>query len=148
LSVSGVKSAILISIIAALLSLIPYIGNIIGFVLAIAMATFTGAGSVAFIGVTITFTIAQFVESYILEPYVVGKKVDLNPLVTILVVVLGGAVWGVTGMIISIPVFGILKIVFDHISVFHPLGYMLGEEDISSLDSDNIFTKAADKIKD
>ena len=147
LSVSGVKSAILISIIAALLSLIPYVGNIIGYVLAMAMAAFTGADAVGFLGVTITFVIAQFVESYILEPYIVGKKVDLNPIITIIVVVLGGAVWGVTGMIISIPVFAILKIIFDHIPVLNPLGYLLGEEDISSNNKENVFSKAAKKIK-
>ncbi|MDQ3395762.1 MAG: AI-2E family transporter, partial [Bacteroidota bacterium] len=80
-------------------------------------------------------------------PYVVGHKVELNPLIIIIVVVLGGAVWGVMGMIISIPVFGILKIVFDHIPVLNPLGYALGEEDISSEDEENIFEKLYKKIK-
>ncbi len=147
LSVSGVKHAILISLIAALLSLVPYIGNIIGFFLAMAMGAFSGGDLMIFVGISITFAIAQFIESYILEPYVVGHKVELNPLIIIIVVVLGGAVWGVMGMIISIPVFGILKIVFDHIPVLNPLGYALGEEDISSEDEENIFEKLYKKIK-
>lgn len=147
LSISGVKHAILISIIAALLSLIPYIGNVIGFFLAMAMATFSGGDTAALIGVIITFSVAQFVESYILEPYVVGHKVDLNPLMTILVVVLGEAVWGVTGMIISIPVFGILKIAFDNIPIFHPLGYALGEEDIGVHEKESFFERLVKNIK-
>jgi predicted PurR-regulated permease PerM len=82
--------------------------------------------------VVLTFGVTQFVESYILQPYVVGDKVDLNPLATIVVVVIGGAVWGVMGMIISIPLFGILKIVFDSIGVTAPLGYALGDEDVGN----------------
>ncbi len=143
LSISGVKHAILISVLAALLSLIPYIGNLIGFFLAIGMAFFSGSGLSGAAGVAITFAVAQFVESYILEPYIVGDKVGLNPVVTILVVVLGEAVWGVVGMLIAIPALGIIKVICDHIPVLKPLGYLLGNEDIGGKDKDksNIFTK-------
>jgi predicted PurR-regulated permease PerM len=155
LSISGVKHAILISVLAATLSLIPYIGNIVGFFLAIGMAFFSGSGVTGAIGVAITFAIAQFVESYILEPYIVGDKVDLNPVVTILVVVLGEAVWGITGMLIAIPALGILKVVFDHIPVLRPLGYLFGNEDIGDDDKEenksNIFSRtkrwASNKFK-
>jgi predicted PurR-regulated permease PerM len=113
------------------LSLIPYIGNMIGVVLAVVLGALTSddVGS-ALIGIAITFTIAQFVESYILEPYVVGQQVDLNPVLTILGVVAGSAVWGVAGMIIAIPVMGIIKVVCDQIDVLRPIGYLLGEEGI------------------
>lgn len=132
LSAFGVKNAIFISIFAAILTLIPYVGNIIGFVLAFGMALFSGGELWVFIGVAITFSVAQFVESYILEPFVVGDKVNLNPLITILVVVLGGSVWGIVGMVISIPLFGILKIACDHIPPLSPIGYALGSEDVGS----------------
>ena len=143
LSISGVKHAIIISLLAALLSLVPYIGNIIGFFLAITMAFISGSGLMGALGVTITFAIAQFIESYILEPYIVGDKVNLNPIFTIIVVVLGGAVWGVTGMLIAIPALGIVKIVFNHIPVLQPYAYLFGQEgmDNDNDDSDNFFTK-------
>lgn len=143
LSISGVKHAILISVLAAVLSLIPYIGNIIGFFLAIVMAFFSGSGLMGALGVAITFAVAQFVESYILEPYIVGDKVDINPVVTILVVVLGEAVWGVVGMLIAIPALGIAKVIFDHIPTLKPLGYLFGNEDVGdeAENKDNIFTK-------
>lgn len=130
LNISGIKHAIFISIIAAVLSLIPYIGNIIGVGIAILLGAITQGGAGAIIGVVITFSIAQFVESYILEPYVVGQRVDLNPVFTILGVVVGGAVWGIAGMIIAIPLLGILKVIFDKIPVLRPMGYLLGEEGI------------------
>ncbi|WPP51440.1 AI-2E family transporter [Catalinimonas niigatensis] len=145
LTISGVNNALLISVLAAVLSLIPYLGNIIGYVLAIGMALFSGTGLTGALGVTITFTITQFVESYILEPYIVGDKVNLNPVVTIVVVVLGEAVWGVIGMLIAIPALGVLKVIFDHIPVLQPLGYLFGSEDIASEEDDekdNFFSKA------
>jgi len=84
------------------------------------------------------------VESYILEPYIVGDRVNLNPVVTIIVVVLGGAVWGIVGMLIAIPALGVAKVVFDNIPSLRPLGYLFGSEDISSeddQDKDNLLSR-------
>ncbi len=146
-AILGLKSAIFIAVFAALLSLIPYIGNIIAFFLSLVMAAFTGGDFGMFVGILIIYSIAQFVESYILEPYLVGDKVDLNPLFTILVVVVGGAVWGAMGMIISIPVFAIIKIISDHIPDLHPIGYTLGIEDTGEGD-DNALTRMVKKLKE
>lgn len=146
-TVLGVKSALFIAVFASLLSLIPYVGNIIAYFLALVMGAFSGGDLAMFVGITIVYSIAQFVESYILEPYLVGDKVDLNPLLTILVVVVGGAVWGAMGMIISIPVFAIVKIISDHIPDLHPIGYTLGVEDTGE-DEENFFTKMVQRLKD
>jgi predicted PurR-regulated permease PerM len=132
LSIVGIKHAILVSILAAVLSLIPYIGNVFGIILALFMSMLTNGGIGAIIGVLIVFTIAQFFESYILEPFVVGKQVDLNPVVTLIGVVAGGYVWGIAGMVIAIPVMGIFKVIFDNVPVLNPLGYILGEQDAGS----------------
>ncbi len=132
LALVGIKHAIFISIIAAVLSLIPYIGNIIGLGLALAMSLLTNGALMSLIGVIIVYSIAQFVESYILEPYVVGHQVELNPVLTLIGVIAGGFIWGIVGMIIAIPVMGILKVVFDSIPVLNPLGYVLDEEDTGS----------------
>lgn len=142
LSVSGVQHAILISILAAVLTLIPYIGNIIGYGLALGVALFSGGGATGAIGVTVTFALTQFIESYVLEPYIVGDKVNLNPIFTIIVVVLGGAVWGVIGMLIAIPALGVAKVIFDNIPALNPLGYLFGQEDMGNDEnSNNIFSK-------
>lgn len=127
LSISGIKQAILISILAAVLSLVPYVGNIIGFVLALALGLFSGGSSGAVIGIVITFAVAQFVESYILEPYIVGERVKLHPVFTILAVIIGEHVWGIIGMVIGIPLLAVVKVISDHVPVLHPLGYALGE---------------------
>lgn len=144
--VLGMKSAILIAIFAALLSLLPYIGNVIAFFLAIALAAFSGGELGMYIGVVIIFGVAQFVESYILEPYLVGDKVDLNPFLTIIVVVIGGVIWGPMGMIISIPIFGIIKIIADHVPGLHPIGYTLGVEDVGD-GGNSAYDKMVNKLK-
>ncbi len=145
LTIVGIKHAILVSLIAAILSLVPYVGNVIGIVLAIAMSLLTNGTLMAIIGVLIVFAIAQFVESYILEPYVVGHKVELNPALTLISVVIGGYVWGIVGMVIAIPVMGILKVIFDNIPVLNPLGYVLDEKDVSS--GGGMLSKIKNKIE-
>ncbi len=144
LTIVGIKHAILVSLIAAILSLVPYIGNVIGIFLAIAMSLLTNGTLAAIIGVLIVFFIAQFIESYILEPYVVGHKVELNPALTLIGVIIGGFVWGIVGMIIAIPVMGILKVIFDSIPVLNPLGYVLDEKDTSS--GGGWFSKIKNKV--
>ncbi len=147
LSIVGIKHAILVSVLAAVLTLIPYIGNLIGAGLALGMALFTGGNLTDILGVVGVFSVAQFVESYMLEPFVVGQKVNLNPVMTIIVVVVGEAVWGVPGMVIAIPVLGIFKIICDHIPALQPLGYTLGVEDTEDQD-EGMLDKAGNWIRE
>lgn len=129
LGISGVNNFILISILAAVLSLLPYIGNIIGFGLAMIFGYLVSGETGVLIGIIITFTVAQFVESYILEPYVVGDQVDLHPFFVILAVIIGGMVWGIAGMVLSIPVLAILNVILNHISSLKPFGFLLSKEE-------------------
>ncbi len=131
-SLAGLKYAVFISLIAALFSLIPYVGNLVGLLLALAASFISGGGSGQLIAIVAIYSVVQFVESYMLEPFVVGEKVDLNPVVIIVGVVLGGVVWGIMGMILAIPVLGIIKVVFDNVDVLNPVAYALDERGISS----------------
>lgn len=129
LGISGVNNFILISVLAAVLSLIPYLGNIVGFLLALSFGFLTSGETGVLIGIIITFSIAQFVESYILEPYVVGDQVDLHPFFVILAVIIGNAVWGIAGMVLSIPILAIINVVFLNIGPLHPFGFLLSKGD-------------------
>jgi len=125
LGITGVDNFILVSIFAAIFSLIPYIGNIIGFALAVALGYAATGETRVLIGIVLTFGIAQFVESYILEPYVVGDKVDLHPFFVILVVIIGNLIWGIIGMILCIPILAIFVVIMMHIPPLKPLGLLL-----------------------
>ncbi|MBZ9650920.1 AI-2E family transporter [Psychroflexus montanilacus] len=132
LGISGIQNFILISIIAALLTLIPYIGNIIGLALALVFGYLITGELNVLIGIIITFTIAQFVESYILQPYVIGNKVDLHPFIVILSVIVGGALWGITGMILAIPFTAILGLIFLHVPALYPFGFLFSKNEEDS----------------
>ncbi len=123
--------AIFIALLAALFALLPYIGNVIGFVLAVGISLMTGGDTAQLIGIVVSFTVIQLIENYFLEPYVIGQKVNLNPVIIIVGVVFGGFVWGIMGMLLVIPLLGILKVVFDNIATLNPLGYALGEKETS-----------------
>jgi predicted PurR-regulated permease PerM len=125
LGISGVSNFVLISLIAAVLSVIPWVGNIIGFLIALSFGFLTTGETGVLIGIIITFSVAQVLESFILQPLIFGNKVNIHPLFVILVVILGNAVWGIIGMALAIPVLGIINIAFNHIKELKPLGYLL-----------------------
>lgn len=124
LGISGVDNFILISMVAALLTLIPYIGNILGFGLAMAFGYLTSGDTTVLIGIILTFGVAQFVEGYILQPFVVGDRVKVHPFFTVLVVIVGNAIWGLTGIILAVPLFGITTVLLLNIPALRPLGLL------------------------
>lgn len=127
LGLSGVDSFILVALIAAILTIIPWIGNVIGFAMAMVFGYLTSGDLNVLWGILITFSVSQFVESYILQPYIVGDKVGLHPFFVIIFVMLGGAVWGLIGMVLAIPVMAILTVVFRNIRILKPFGFLFGK---------------------
>lgn len=129
LAISGVSNFLFISIIAAVLSLIPYLGNIIGFGLAISFGLVSGGDTGTLIGVVVVFSVVQFIESYILEPYIVGDQVDIHPFFIIVIVILGNMVWGMMGMILAVPIVGIINVILRHVKSLEVFGYLLSNKE-------------------
>lgn len=127
-SIVGVKNAIFFAILCGLLEIVPFVGNITGTSITVLMTIAQGGSTGMVLGVVVTYAIVQFVQTYLLEPLVVGSEVNINPLFTIMVLVLGELLWGVAGMVLAIPLLGILKIVFDHVEPLKPYGYLIGEQ--------------------
>lgn len=123
----GVKYAILIGCIGAILNLIPYLGGIIAIALPVLMATVTKDGYTTQLGVIGAYILIQFIDNNILVPRIVSSKVQINALMSIIVVLLGNMLWGVSGMFLSIPFVAVLKIVFDRIEDLKPWGKLLGD---------------------
>jgi predicted PurR-regulated permease PerM len=128
LLILGVKYAVLLGLIGALLNMLPYIGGIIAIALPVLMATGTKTGYSTQLGIIIAYIIIQFIDNNFLIPKIVSSKVQINALVSILIVLLGGALWGVAGMFLSIPFVAILKIICDRVEGMKPLGKLLGDE--------------------
>lgn len=126
LIIIGVKYGLLIGIIGAILNLIPYIGGIIAILLPVLMALATGNNSQAIWSVAL-YLVVQFIDNNIIVTKIVASKVKLNALISIVVVLIGGALWGVSGMFLSIPVTALVKVVFDRIEPLKPFGFLLGD---------------------
>ncbi len=124
----GVPYAILLGILGAILNVIPFIGGVLAALLPMGIAMITKDGFHTQVGIAISYIVIQFTDNHFLIPYIVSSKVKINAMISILVVLLGGAVWGLSGMFLSIPFIGILKIVFDRIPEMQPWGHLLGTE--------------------
>jgi predicted PurR-regulated permease PerM len=127
-SIVGVKSAIFFAILCGVLEIIPFIGNLTGTTLTVMMVFSQGGNSSMVIGVIITYLFVQFIQTYLLEPLVVGHGVNINPLFTIMVLVAGELIWGLPGLVLAIPLLGMIKIICDHIEPLKPYGFLIGEE--------------------
>jgi predicted PurR-regulated permease PerM len=124
----GIKHALLIGVIFAILNLIPYVGALIGNIIGI-LLTLTSSQEVSPIfTVLITIAVVQFLDNNILMPRIVGSKVKINALASIVGVILGGTLAGISGMFLSLPVIAILKIIFDRSNNFKQWGILFGDE--------------------
>jgi putative permease len=125
----GIKYGILLGIITGLFNIIPYIGIFTATLISLLITFATAATTGKLLLVAITLIVTHLVDSNILLPGIVGSKVKINPLITVLGVVLGEMTWGISGMFLSIPVIAVLKIIFDRIESLKPWGILLGEEE-------------------
>lgn len=123
----GVKYAVLLGIITGILNLIPYIGILFAGLLSI-VASLTGSPDLSIIiGVIIITIIVQLIDNNILVPMIVSSKVEINAFVSIIGIIIGGAIAGVSGMFLALPVLAILKVIFDRIESLAPWGYLMGD---------------------
>lgn len=124
----GVPSAFVFGVIGGILNLIPYIGGLVAIALPLLMVTITQDGYSGQLWVIAGYLAIQFIDNNFLVPMVVSKRVQINALMSIVIVLLGAALWGVSGMFLSIPLIGVLKIVFDRVEDLKPWGSLLGTE--------------------
>ena len=122
----GVKYFILLGLITGILNLIPYIGIMIAGVLTV-LSSLTGTPEVSIIiSIIIVNIIVQLIDNNILVPLIINSKVEINALVSIIGIIIGGSVAGIAGMFLAIPLLAILKIIFDRIESLEPWGYVMG----------------------
>ncbi|AWI26647.1 AI-2E family transporter [Flavobacterium pallidum] len=124
----GVKYAILLGLLTGLLNLIPYIGILFAGFLSI-VASLTGSPDLSVIvGVIVVNLIVQFIDNNILVPMIVSSKVEINAFISILGIIIGGAIAGIPGMFLAIPLIAIMKVICDRIDFLEPWGYLVGDD--------------------
>jgi predicted PurR-regulated permease PerM len=126
-SIIGVKNAIFFAILCGFLEIVPYLGNIFGTIITILVAFVQGADIQLIVGIAIVYAIVQTIQGWLLEPMILGPQVKINPLFTIIVLILGQLLWGIPGIILAIPLTAMFKIVCDNIEALKPYGFLIGE---------------------
>lgn len=123
----GVPHPFLFGFIASILTFIPYVGIIISSLLPITISWITFNSIWYPIGVIMVFSFVQVLEAYIIFPYAVGSRLKINTLIIILVVIIGGILWGAAGMILFIPFISIAKLIADRTKSLKTLSMLLGD---------------------
>ncbi|WP_419800915.1 AI-2E family transporter [Mucilaginibacter sp.] len=126
--IGGIKYALLLGLLTGLFNIIPYIGILTALLLSV-LITFSTAALGKVVLVLITIVAMHLIDSNILLPVIVGSKVKINALITILGVIIGEMLWGIPGMFLSIPVIAMFKIIFDRIESLKPWGILLGDDE-------------------
>lgn len=127
-AIVGVKNPIFFAVLCGLLEIVPFVGNLAGTAITLLFALAQGGSTNMLIGIVITYGTVQFIQSYFIEPLVVGREVSIHPLFTIVGIVAGEFIWGIPGMILALPTLGVIKIICDHVPSLQPYGYLIGEE--------------------
>ena len=128
LLIIGVKYAIFLGVFSAILNIIPYVGILSGIIFTVLVTLTTSKDLSDIVWIIVSFEIIHFIDSNFLMPRIVGSKVRVNALVTIVGVVIGGTLIGLPGIFLALPVIAILKIIFDRIDELRPWGMIMGDD--------------------
>jgi predicted PurR-regulated permease PerM len=126
--INGVKYFILFAAFIVIMNLIPYIGEFISSFIAV-LYIFLTTDSITYpiIAIAVLWGI-QLLENNIITPLVVGSQVKVNALSVLLAILVGGWLWGISGMILFIPLVGVLKISLEKSSDMSAFAYLLGDD--------------------
>lgn len=137
----GIKYAVFLAVFCAVLNILPYIGMLLASVFCVLITLTTSQDFSDILWLMVVILLVQFIDNNIIMPRIVGSKVKLNALMTIIGVVIGGLLCGIAGMFISIPAIAILKIIFDRVEGLQPWGRLLGDESNSQSKNKKLLQK-------
>lgn len=143
----GIEHALLFAAFAAALNVIPFVGPLLGSLFPILFALVTKDSLFYPVAVLASFLLIQSLEGNLITPNIVGRNVSLNPLITLVTLFFGAAVWGVVGMILFIPLTAVLKEIIGNIEGLEPYAYLMGPGDKPTPEKPGIWDRMAEKAK-
>jgi predicted PurR-regulated permease PerM len=123
----GVGYPIILGFVIATLCIVPYLGMIVGSLVALLVAFITTATSWQPLTAFALLWVIHIIDSNLVAPLVIGSRVSLNPLMAIFVLFLFGELWGLPGLFLALPLTAILKVIFDTVPGLKAYGFLLGE---------------------
>ncbi|SEP81861.1 AI-2E family transporter [Epilithonimonas lactis] len=127
-TIIGVKYNFMLAILTGILNILPYIGIFTALLIG-ALITFATSGVSHVLFIVITIVVIHAIDGNIIMPRVVGSKVKINSLIVIIGLVIGEMLWGIAGMLLTIPVLAIMKIIFDRVEGLQSWGFLMGEDE-------------------
>lgn len=128
LSLSGVRYGWLIGLIAGYGNMVPYVGTAVGLSTALLILVLDGGSTAAFVGVGVTFVLTQLLEGYVITPRVVGQQLGLSPLALLIILMIGGGLFGFFGMMLAIPTAAALTVLGrEYLATYHASSAYKGE---------------------
>ena len=143
----GLKYAVFMGVLSAVLTVIPYIGIFIGGLLPVLVALLTKDSLFYPLAVIGLIALVQFLEGNIITPNIIGSKVNINPLAAIIALIVGAKVWGILGMILAIPMTGVTKIIFEHYDRLKPYAILLESNNEGESKGNFLQLKIRERIK-
>ena len=145
LLILGIEYAFILGILAAVLNVIPYIGGIIAVALPMMVALVTKPTPWYAVYVLAAYYFIQLIDNHYIVPYIVASKIKINALFSVIIVLVGNALWGIPGMFLSMPILAIIKLICDHIEPLKPWGFLLGDTMPPLIKIKSIFSKIKSK---
>ncbi|MCD9853303.1 AI-2E family transporter [Epilithonimonas sp. JDS] len=127
-TIIGVKYNFMLAILTGILNILPYIGILTALLIG-ALITFATSGVSHVLFIVIAIVVIHAIDGNIIMPRVVGSKVKINSLIVIIGLVIGEMLWGIAGMLLTIPVLAIMKIIFDRVEGLQSWGFLMGEDE-------------------
>lgn len=128
----GIKYAVFLALLAALLNLIPYVGILVANIICMFITLVSGDNPTDAIWVGVVLAVVQFLDNNVGMPMIVGNKVKINALVTIVGILIGGAVCGIPGMFLAIPALAVMKVICERVPDLKAWGILLSDEENDS----------------
>lgn len=125
----GIDHAIFFGVLSGILTIIPYVGIFIGALLPAVFALLTKDSGWYAVGVIAMFSIVQFLEGNFITPRITGSKVSINALAAIIALLLGAKILGITGMILAVPITGVVRVLLAYSKHLKPFVILLEDKD-------------------
>lgn len=128
LLIIGIKYAIFFGVLSAVLNIIPYVGMFTATLFTVLVTLTTTNNSSDIIWIIIIFYGIHMIDVNILMPKIVSSRLRINALISILGVIIGGALTGIPGLFLSVPAIALIKIICDHVDNLKPWGMLMGDD--------------------
>jgi len=123
----GVNYALFFAVMIALLNLIPYVGNLIAMIVVVGYALLTSDSLLVPLLTLGLLWAANILQENLVRPWLVGSSTKINAFVVLISVIVGGMVWGVSGMVLFIPIVGVVKIILEEVPTLRPFAVFLSD---------------------